>query len=70
MQLVGVYVKAFCSGVEDLLKAYKEHLLAIEHEYLRDRSLTIQSLQLKLQLYFQLFPELTSLIDQIIDEGL
>jgi len=45
---VGVYVKAFCSGVEDLLKAYKEHLLTIEHEYLRDRSLTIQSLQLKL----------------------
>ena len=50
--MVGVYVKALCSSVDDLLKVYKEHLLSIEHEYLRDRSLTIQALQLRLQLYF------------------
>lgn len=43
--IVGVYVKAFCSGVNEILNVYKEHLLAIEHEYLKDRSLTIPMLQ-------------------------
>ena len=37
----GVYIKAFCQGVSEISNVYKEHLLAIEHEYLCDRSLTI-----------------------------
>jgi hypothetical protein len=40
-ELAGVYIKAFCSGVNEVLTVYKEHLLLIEHEYLKDRSLTI-----------------------------
>ena len=43
-ELIGVYIKAFCSGINDILTIYKEHLLAIEHEYLKDRSLTVSSL--------------------------
>ena len=57
--LNGVYIKAFCSGVSEILQVYKEHLLAIEAEYLKDRSLTIASLQLRLGLYQQLLPALT-----------
>lgn len=49
--LHGVYMKAFCSGVGEILQVYKEHLLAIEADYLKDRSLTIASLQLRLSLY-------------------
>ena len=49
--LHGVYMKAFCSGVNEILQVYKEHLLAIEAEYVKDRSLTIASLQLRLSLY-------------------
>ena len=49
--LHGVYMKAFCSGVSEILQVYKEHLLAIEGEYIKDRSLTIASLQLRLALY-------------------
>mgnify|MGYP001364767672 CR=1 FL=1 len=49
--LHGVYMKAFCSGVSEILQVYKEHLLSIESEYLKDRSLTIASLQLRLALY-------------------
>ena len=49
--LHGVYMKAFCSGVGEILQVYKEHLLAIEGEYIKDRSLTIASLQLRLALY-------------------
>lgn len=59
--LHGVYIKAFCSGVSEILQVYKEHLLAIEAEYLKDRSLTIASLHLRLSLYQQIFPALTQL---------
>ena len=40
-EVQGVYIKAFCQGVSEISNVYKEHLLTIEHEYLRDRSLTI-----------------------------
>ena len=50
--IIGVYIKAFCSGVDEVLNVYKEHLLAIEHEYLKDRSLTIPMLQQKLAIYY------------------
>ena len=45
MMLNGVYIKAFCSGVNELITIYKEHILTIEREYLKDRSLTVLSLQ-------------------------
>ena len=59
--LHGVYMKAYCSGISEILQVYKEHLLGIEAEYLKDRSLTIASLQLRLSLYQQLFPALTQM---------
>lgn len=64
-ELAGVYIKAFCSGVNEILTVYKEHLLLIEHEYLQDRSLTISSLQQKLAIYIQMFPALISLMEEI-----
>ena len=42
--LHGVYMKAFCSGVTEILQVYKQHILAIEHEYMKDRTMTIASL--------------------------
>ena len=50
-EIYGVYIKAFCSGVSEILNVYKEHLLAIEHEYLKERSLTISQMQQKLSIY-------------------
>lgn len=44
-EIAGVYIKAFCQGVSEIVNVYKEHLLLIEHEYLRDRSLTIPQVQ-------------------------
>ena len=43
--LNGVYIKAFCSGVQEMLSVYKEHILMVEREYLKDKSLTILTLQ-------------------------
>lgn len=63
--LMGVYIKAFCSGVNEILTVYKQHLLAIEHEFVKDRSLTIAGLQLRLTIYEQMFPALTALMTEI-----
>lgn len=68
--LTGVYIKAFCSGVNEFLMVYKQHLLAIEHEFIKDRSLTIASLHLRLAIYSQMFPALTALITEIVDKEL
>ena len=40
-ELHGVYIKALCQGVNDIVGVYKQQLLAIEHEYLKDRAMTI-----------------------------
>lgn len=66
-EMNGVYVKAFCQGVSEILNVYKEHLLAIEHEYLLDRSLTIPQVQQKLAIYHQMFPALASLMEEDIE---
>ena len=63
--LHGVYMKAFCSGVNEILQVYKQHILAIEHEYIKDRTMTIASLQLRLSIYAQIFPALKQLMDDI-----
>ena len=63
--LNGVYIKAFCSGVSEMLAVYKEHILIIEREYLKDRSLTVLNLQQKFSLYFQMFPALLTLMFEI-----
>ena len=44
----GFYVKAFCSGLKEVLALYKEHILAIEHEYFVNESLNIAHINLKL----------------------
>jgi hypothetical protein len=62
---VGVYIKAFCSGISELMSVYKDHLLSLEHEFMQDRTLTIAQLQLRLALYEQIFPALTSLLTVI-----
>lgn len=68
-QLSGVYIKAFCSGVNEVLTVYREHILAIEQEYLKDRSLTVLSLQQKFGIYFQMFPALLNLMFEIEEQS-
>jgi len=68
--VTGVYVKAFCSGVQEIMTEYKEHILAIEQEYLKDRALTIGCLQQKLGVFYSTFPALLNVMDEIEDQGL
>ena len=48
-----------------MITVYKEHILLIEREYLKDRSLTVQSLMQKFGIYFQMFPALLNLMFEI-----
>ena len=67
--LNGVYIKAFCSGVSEMLGVYKEHILLVEQEFLRDRSLTVLTMQQKFSLYSQMFPALLTLMFEIEDQS-
>lgn len=69
-EVYGVYIKAYCQGVNDILNVYKEQLLAIEHEYLKERCLTIPQVHQKLAIYGQMFPALISLMEEIQEHGL
>lgn len=60
IEVTSVYVKSFCAGVYEVLNLYKEHILAIEHEYFINDSLNITHLSLKLSLFYQLFPALNN----------
>ena len=66
----GFYVKAFCAGLKEVLNLYKEHVLAIEHEYFVNDSLNISHLNQKLSLFFQLLPALDSVIQEIEEQDL
>jgi len=59
------YVKAFCSGVKEVITLYKEHILAIEHEYFVNESLNIAHLNNKLTLFHQILPAIDRVIGEI-----
>jgi gamma-tubulin complex component 4 len=65
----GVYIKAFCSGVSEIIQVYKEHILEIERDYLKERSLTVMSLQQKFGVYFQMFPALLDLMFEVEEQS-
>jgi hypothetical protein len=60
IEVTSVYVKAFCSGVQEVLNLYKEHIIAIEHEYFLNDGLNITHLSEKLSLFYQLLPALNN----------
>jgi len=65
-----IYVRAFSYGVDELLQLYREHILALEHEYLLERALTIPHLIHRLGIFFQLFPALSKCVNSISEQKL
>lgn len=65
-----VYVRAFSHGVDEHLKLYREYVLAIEHEYLLERALTIPHIGYRLGIFFQLFPALSRCVADIMEQKL
>lgn len=70
IEVTSVYIKAFCTGVHEVLNLYKEHILAIEHEYFVNDSLSITHLSQKLSLFYQLLPALCNCIHEIEEQEL
>jgi len=62
MNECGVYIRALCYGIGEHLKIYREHILAIEHEYLLERALTIPHIIHRLGIFFQTMPALSSCV--------
>lgn len=70
IEVTSVYVKSFCVGIHEVINLYKEHILAIEHEYFINDTLTISHLSQKLALFFQLLPALCECIYEIQNQEL
>lgn len=49
---------------------FKEHILAIEHEYFVNESLNIAHLNNKLALFYQILPAIDCVIEEIEEQGL
>lgn len=61
----GLYIRAFCKGLEQVLEPYRHKLLILEQELLSDPHLTIGYVQSSLDEYQELFPVLTAVIRHI-----
>ena len=63
--LHGLYVRAFCKGLEQVLEPYRQRLILLEREVLADPQLTVGYIQSSLDEFQDLFPVLTAVIQQI-----
>ncbi|XP_071794124.1 gamma-tubulin complex component 4-like isoform X1 [Asterias amurensis] len=61
----GLYLRAFCSGLDDVLNPYRKTLLQLEQEILTDPHLTACHIQEVLEPYQLLFPDLWEVVEKI-----
>ncbi len=65
-EAVGLYARALCAGLEEVLDRYRQSLLRAEQEILQDPSFPLSRLQLMLHEFFVVFPPVTSLVDSVV----
>ncbi|EDV27073.1 uncharacterized protein TRIADDRAFT_23331 [Trichoplax adhaerens] len=61
----GVYLSAFCVGLDNVLEPYRQAILVIEQEVLRDSHLPISYLQHQLEEYQMTFPVLAETLSYL-----
>ncbi|XP_060611468.2 gamma-tubulin complex component 4 [Anolis sagrei] len=61
----GIYLRAFCAGLDAVLQPYRQALLDLELEFLADPHLTIAHLNYSLDQFQLLFPSLMVVVEQI-----
>uniref|UniRef100_T1IZF1 Gamma-tubulin complex component n=1 Tax=Strigamia maritima TaxID=126957 RepID=T1IZF1_STRMM len=69
-QKQGTYMKAFCRGLDLVLDPYRQLILEIQSEMLKNPHLPISYLQKSLEEYHLLFPALVRLIEDIKKKNL
>uniref|UniRef100_A0A8C5G7K0 Gamma-tubulin complex component n=1 Tax=Gouania willdenowi TaxID=441366 RepID=A0A8C5G7K0_GOUWI len=63
--LHGIYLRAFCTGLESMLQPYRQALLDLEKEFLADPHLTISHANYKLDQFQLLFPSVMVVVETI-----
>lgn len=63
--LAGLYLKAFCSGLDRVLGGYRSKILELESSIMKDPHLSVSHLVCQLQQYQLLFPALISVVEQV-----
>ncbi|KAL7980224.1 hypothetical protein Chor_001492 [Crotalus horridus] len=61
----GIYLRAFCTGLDAVLQPYRQALLSLEQEFLADPHLTISYVNYSLDQFQLLFPSLMIVVEQI-----
>lgn len=65
-----VYLRAFCSGLNEILEEYKLLLVQFEKDFLENRFFTYAGIHAELGKYYILFPEIWAIITRIEEENL
>ncbi|XP_069481250.1 gamma-tubulin complex component 4 isoform X2 [Ambystoma mexicanum] len=63
--LHGMYLRAFCTGLDSLLQPYRQALLDLEQEFLADPHLSISHVNYSLDQFHLLFPSVMVVVEQI-----
>uniref|UniRef100_A0AAQ4PIU4 Gamma-tubulin complex component n=1 Tax=Gasterosteus aculeatus aculeatus TaxID=481459 RepID=A0AAQ4PIU4_GASAC len=63
--LYGIYLRAFCTGLDSILQPYRQALLDLEREFLGDPHLTISHVNYKLDQFQLLFPSVMVVVESI-----
>uniref|UniRef100_A0A8C2YYI8 Gamma-tubulin complex component n=1 Tax=Cyclopterus lumpus TaxID=8103 RepID=A0A8C2YYI8_CYCLU len=63
--LHGIYLRAFCTGLDSILQPYRQALLDLEQEFLGDPHLTISHVNYKLDQFQLLFPSVMVVVESI-----
>ncbi|XP_075015683.1 gamma-tubulin complex component 4 isoform X3 [Calonectris borealis] len=63
--LHGIYLRAFCTGLDSVLQPYRQALLDLEQEFLSDPHLSISHVNYSLDQFQLLFPSVMVMVEQI-----
>ncbi|XP_072348857.1 gamma-tubulin complex component 4 isoform X8 [Scyliorhinus torazame] len=63
--LHGIYLRAFCTGLDSMLQSYRQALLDLEQEFLADPHLSISHVNYSLDQFQLLFPSVMVVVEQI-----
>ncbi|KAE8618023.1 hypothetical protein XENTR_v10009254 [Xenopus tropicalis] len=63
--LHGIYLRAFCRGLDSILQPYRQALLDLEQEFLADPHLSISHINYSLDQFHLLFPSVMVVVEQI-----
>ncbi|KAB0401723.1 hypothetical protein E2I00_004996, partial [Balaenoptera physalus] len=61
----GIYLRAFCTGLDSVLQPYRQALLDLEQEFLADPHLSISHVNYSLDQFQLLFPSVMVVVEQI-----